>query len=70
MVAVDDIQNAAQISEAAQTRGLRVRALVEVNVGLNRCGVEPGAPCLDLARQVAALPGLRFEGLMGYEGLQ
>jgi len=68
MVAVDDIQNAAQISKAAQTRGLRVRALVEVNVGLNRCGVEPGAPCLELARQVAALPGLRFEGLMGYEG--
>lgn len=68
MVAIDDIQNAAQISEAAQARGLQVRVLVEVNVGLNRCGVGPGTPCLQLAQQVAALPGLRFEGLMGYEG--
>jgi D-serine deaminase-like pyridoxal phosphate-dependent protein len=42
--------------------------LIEVNVGLNRAGVEPGKPTLDLARAVAASPGLRFAGLMGWEG--
>jgi D-serine deaminase-like pyridoxal phosphate-dependent protein len=35
---------------------------------MNRCGVEPGEPALVLARQVAGARGLRFEGLMGYEG--
>jgi D-serine deaminase-like pyridoxal phosphate-dependent protein len=68
MVAVDSEENARMISEAAVKAGLKIRALVEVNVGLNRCGVEAGEPALALARVLAALPGIRFEGLQGYEG--
>ncbi|HEU5423936.1 MAG TPA: DSD1 family PLP-dependent enzyme [Nitrolancea sp.] len=67
-VAVDDFANAAAISEAALAAGSTVRALVEVNIGMNRCGVEPGAPAVELAQRVASLPGLRFFGLQGYEG--
>jgi D-serine deaminase-like pyridoxal phosphate-dependent protein len=66
--AVDDVDNAAQISEAALAAGSTVRVLVEVNIGMNRCGVEPLAPAVELAQRVASLPGLRFTGLQGYEG--
>ncbi len=68
MVAVDDLQNVKDLSEAAQAGKALLRVLVEVNVGQNRCGVEPGEPALTLARQVAQAPGLTFAGLMGYEG--
>jgi D-serine deaminase-like pyridoxal phosphate-dependent protein len=42
--------------------------LAEVNVGLNRCGVDPCAPALDFVRRVVEFPGIDFRGLMGYEG--
>jgi D-serine deaminase-like pyridoxal phosphate-dependent protein len=42
--------------------------LVEVNVGLNRCGVAPGQPTLELVQSIQRLAGLRFRGVMGYEG--
>jgi D-serine deaminase-like pyridoxal phosphate-dependent protein len=68
MVAVDSLENVKALSEAAAAAGIRLRVLVEVDIGMHRCGVGPGQPALDLARKVAASPGLRFEGLQGYEG--
>jgi D-serine deaminase-like pyridoxal phosphate-dependent protein len=35
---------------------------------MDRCGVDSAVDCLSLARQVTGLPGLRFEGITGYEG--
>lgn len=68
MVAVDDAENVADLSAAAVAGGASLRVLVEVNVGMNRCGVEPGSPAVELAHRVADAPGLVFTGLMGYEG--
>lgn len=68
MVAVDNPANLAAIDEAAQRRGVRPRVLVEVNIGHNRCGLTPGPQVVELARQAAAASGVRFAGLMGYEG--
>ena len=68
MVAVDNPQNVQAISEAASAKGVSVRILVEVNIGMNRCGVEPGQPALALAQHILQSPNLKFEGLMGYEG--
>jgi D-serine deaminase-like pyridoxal phosphate-dependent protein len=68
MVAVDNVHNAAQIAEAAAAKGVRQRVLLEVEVGMGRCGVLPGEPALALAQEVARMPGLRLEGIMGYEG--
>ena len=34
---------------------------------MNRAGVEPGAPVVALAKAIAAQPGLRFAGVMGWE---
>ena len=68
MVAVDDPHNVNQLSAAAQAKGVTLRVLIEVNVGMNRCGTEPGAPTLELAQHILKSEALRFEGLMGYEG--
>jgi D-serine deaminase-like pyridoxal phosphate-dependent protein len=67
-VAVDHPDNVAALSRAATSRGVEIGVLVDLNVRLNRCGVEPGKPAADLARQVSDSPGLRFDGVMGYEG--
>ena len=68
MVAVDNAENVQAISEAAAAKGATVRMLVEVNIGMDRCGVEPGKPALELAEQIHRSPNIVFEGLMGYEG--
>lgn len=43
-----------------------LRVLVECNTGANRCGVATPEVAADLARRIAAAPGLRFQGLMTY----
>ena len=68
MVAVDDAENVRQLSEASAAKGVELRVLVEVDVGMGRCGVRPGGPALTLARQVDKAPGLKLVGLMAYEG--
>jgi D-serine deaminase-like pyridoxal phosphate-dependent protein len=68
MVAVDSADNVAELSRAAQAAGVELRVLVEVNIGHNRCGVEPFEPALALSRRVHDTPGLRYAGLMGYDG--
>jgi D-serine deaminase-like pyridoxal phosphate-dependent protein len=45
-----------------------IGALVDVNVGQNRCGVSPGREATALATRIADTPGLDLRGLMGYEG--
>jgi D-serine deaminase-like pyridoxal phosphate-dependent protein len=67
-VCVDDPDNVAALSAAAQAAGSTLGVLVEVDIGMRRCGVEPGEPALALARQIHASPGLRFLGLQGYDG--
>lgn len=68
MVAVEDIGNARDISKAAVEKGIALRVIIEVDIGMGRCGTAPGQPTLELAKQLLELPGLRFEGIMGYEG--
>lgn len=66
--AVDSLANARELSAAATEAGVCIPVLVEVDIGMKRCGVPAGAPALDLAREIGRLPGLRFDGLQGYEG--
>jgi D-serine deaminase-like pyridoxal phosphate-dependent protein len=67
-VAVDDAEQARDISNAATAAKVTVGVLVEVDIGMGRCGVPPGRPALELARAVRDMPGLRFEGIQAYEG--
>jgi D-serine deaminase-like pyridoxal phosphate-dependent protein len=68
LVAVDEAENAAAHSAAAVSAGSTPGIFVEVDTGMNRCGVDTAEEALALARQVAEMPGLRFEGITGYEG--
>jgi len=68
IVAVDELGNARDIAAAAAAGGLSVNVIIEVNTGMNRCGTEPGEDTLALAKSIAGLDGLRFRGVMGYEG--
>jgi len=67
-VAVDDSVNVKHLAEAARRKGTRLNVVVEVDVGNNRCGTDPGEPALKLARDVTGYKSLNFRGLMGYEG--
>ncbi len=68
VVAADDAGNVEQLSAAASGVGKEIGVIVEVNVGMNRCGTEPGEDTTALARIITDSPGLRFDGVMGYEG--
>ncbi len=67
-VAVDDESQVRQLSAALAGTRARVGVLVEVDVGLARCGVPPGERALQIARAAAAAPGVDFLGVQAYEG--
>lgn len=68
IVAVDSADNVKDLSDAAVAFGAELGVIIEVDIGMHRCGVEPGPATVKLARVIAKSPGLRFDGLMGYEG--
>jgi D-serine deaminase-like pyridoxal phosphate-dependent protein len=67
MVCVDQFENAESIDRAAGVKGVRPRVLIEVDVGMQRAGVLPGEPTVDLARRIAQLRHVRFAGLQTWE---
>lgn len=67
-VAIDSTIGLDAISLAAREAGATIGALVDVNVGQNRCGVAPGASAVALGTLVAVAPGVTLRGLVGYEG--
>jgi D-serine deaminase-like pyridoxal phosphate-dependent protein len=68
LVSLDDERTAREFSEALQESGASAGALVEFDVGYHRCGLPPGAKCVELAAKIEKLPGLVFRGLMTYFG--
>ncbi len=68
IVAVDCEAHLKALDAAAQAAGTRLRVVVEVHMGINRAGVEPGKPVVELARRVVDCRGLGFAGIMGWEG--
>jgi 3-hydroxy-D-aspartate aldolase len=67
-VCVDDAGNIRSLDAAAAQFGVTLDVLVEINVGGNRCGVEPGEAALQLARTIQECTHLRFAGLQAYHG--
>ena len=68
IICVDHIEQAQAFSQAMAAAGLTLRLLIEVNIGLDRVGAQPGEPTLELAQQIDKLPGVTLAGIMGYEG--
>lgn len=67
-VAVDHVRNAEALSAAARAGGSEIGVLIDVDVGLRRCGVRTEQEARVLAGRVSQLSGLRLRGVMGYEG--
>jgi len=67
-VLVDHPQQVQALAEMAKAQGVALDVYIEVNVGANRCGVEPGEAAVQLARQITVSAPLRFAGLQCYHG--
>jgi D-serine deaminase-like pyridoxal phosphate-dependent protein len=63
-VCVDNPENL----EALGNLGANLDVYIEIDVGMRRCGVPPGSPAVELARQILAFKKLRFAGLQAYQG--
>jgi D-serine deaminase-like pyridoxal phosphate-dependent protein len=61
-VCVDNSQNV----KALKDSGAKLDVYIELEVGMNRCGIAPGEPAVALAREIAG--NLRFAGLHAYHG--
>lgn len=67
-VCADDAGNVGALDAAAREAGATLDVLVEINVGADRCGIEPGEPAVRLAQAIARSEHLRFAGLQAYQG--
>ena len=67
LVALDSVEVARPLAEAATAAGLVVPYVIEVNSGQARTGVDPDR-LVRLAGELAALDGLEQRGIMTHEG--
>jgi D-serine deaminase-like pyridoxal phosphate-dependent protein len=65
--AVDEAQNARDLSAAALAAGVVADVVIDVAVG-TRSGIPPGDDAVALARLVDTLPGLNLRGMLSYDG--
>ena len=68
IVAMDEPAVVPLMERAAADHGVTIPVVIELDIGLNRVGVEPGEQVLRLAQAISDSPGLRLCGVMGYEG--
>lgn len=66
-VGVESEAGARGLAAAALAAGVTIPVRVEVNTGLDRCGVAPAAAA-GLARLVLGLPGLALDGIFTFRG--
>ena len=82
-IAVDSVEGVTRLAQAmAEARSQKasrpgagatgaptvINVFVEIDVGQERCGVEPGAPAVTLALEIRKHPALHFAGLQAYHG--
>ena len=67
-VCADDAGNVEDLNTAAVEAGITLPVLVEIDVGSNRCGVQPGEDALALAQKIDRSSNLSFGGLQSYHG--
>lgn len=67
-VAMDSLQVAEGISQAAKAAGVEVGIRLEFDTGLRRCGLTLDDRSIEIAQRVYGLPSLRWEGISLYPG--
>jgi 3-hydroxy-D-aspartate aldolase len=68
IVCVDDVDNVADLSAAAEKHGTVIHCFVEIDCGAGRCGVTTTEAVVEIAKAIDAAPGLEFTGLQAYQG--
>ncbi len=69
-LAVDSTLGIRELHEVASDCDSKIDVLVEVDVGMNRCGIDPSdEKVLDsISNELSICKGVKFKGLMGYDG--
>lgn len=67
-VAVDNLQNIEDLSRAAVAFKSHIGVLIEIEIGMGRCGARSLDDALQLAEKIDKSAGLIYKGIMGYEG--
>lgn len=68
IVCVDDIENIAELSDAASKHGTTLEILIEIDCGAGRCGVTTTQDVVAIAKAAQAAPHLTFTGIQAYQG--
>ncbi len=68
MAVVDDAEVVRHTGRIGTEAGVDIPLLVDVNTGMDRTGVTPGEEAVELAHLIAITPGVKFRGVMAYEG--
>src|SRR5438552_3430573 len=68
MAVVDDVRNVEELQRAAAAAGIRITVLIDLDIGQNRTGTQPGEPALRVAQQISNAKNLRLKGLCAYAG--
>jgi D-serine deaminase-like pyridoxal phosphate-dependent protein len=68
-VVIDHHHHVAALDSVASAEAVEFGILIEVDVGMHRCGLQPGSEqLLELAQATTAARSLTLRGLQGYEG--
>jgi len=67
-VCVDHADQVRVLADAAREAGVTFGVLIEIDVGMGRCGVTSTAEAVTLAKEVAKHKNLHFSGLQAYHG--
>ena len=65
---VDSFELAREMDRIGTGYKTRLNVLLDMDIGMNRCGLPPGPELRRLAHFCAGAKGLRLRGIMGYEG--
>jgi D-serine deaminase-like pyridoxal phosphate-dependent protein len=67
-IAVESEDNLIELCEAAEVRKKTIPVLIEVDVGMYRCGVKSVDEAIVLAKRIGKMKPIELVGIMGYEG--
>ena len=65
---IDNQKSLSQLSALAKENGLVLRVMIDLNIGMNRTGIPPGAEALKLFMNAAETKGIDMVGLHAYDG--
>lgn len=66
-VVLDSIVGAKALSKSASKNEVEIPVLIDLDLGMHRCGIPPSTSA-DFYDSILNMKGLRFQGVMGYDG--